>query len=125
MSLSCDKISYLSTNSFTKRYFSYVKLSLTGENMNNFASNFFLGLICTLFLFVLSVIITLGIKTLLLTYLDFEKKPEPSKEPKPLTQKSKQTAPKKSRRPKSPSTVVRSIEIDPEQIDKIYVKKTG
>ena len=93
--------------------------------MNNFASNFFLGLICTLFLFVLSVIITLGVKTLLLVYLDFEKTPEPSKEPKPLTQKSKQTAPKKSRRPKSPSKVVRSIEIDPEQIDKIYVKKTG
>ena len=84
--------------------------------MNNFALNFFLGLICTLAIFVLSIIITLGIKTLSLICLD-------------LAKKSKNTQPKKApahKKPKqSSSKVIRSIEIDPEQIDKIYVKKTS
>ncbi len=93
--------------------------------MNNFASNFFLGLICTLFLFVLSVIITLGVKTLYLMYLDFAKKPQPSNENKQPPQKSRQTTSKKPKPKKAPSNIIRSIEIDPEQIDKIYVKKSS
>ncbi len=93
--------------------------------MNNFASNFFLGLICTLFLFVLSVIITLGIKTLYLMYLDFTKKPQPSNENKQPPHKSRQTTSKKPKPKKAPSHIIRSIEIDPEQIDKIYVKKSS
>ena len=119
LNIGCDKISYLSTNNFTKRYFSCVKLFKAGEHMNNFISNFFLGFICTLFLLILSVIITLGLKTLGWLYLERSKKTQPTQQVK------KSSAANKSKPQKAPSNIVRSIEIDPEQIDKIYVKKTS
>ncbi len=87
--------------------------------MNNFISNFFLGFICTLFLLILSVIITLGLKTLGWFYLERSKKTQPTQQVK------KSSATNKSKPQKAPSNIVRSIEIDPEQIDKIYVKKTS
>ena len=87
--------------------------------MNTFVFNFLLGLICTLFLLVISVIIVLGIKALGFFSTGFTKKPQVN-QPKP-----KKHAPKKPKPLKHASNIVRSIEIDPEQIDKIYVKKTG
>ena len=123
--MSYDKISYLSTNSFTKRYFSHVKLNAKVIIMNNFASSFLLGLVCTLFLLILSVIITLGVKMLFLMYFDFAKTKESPKQTTPTKAKSKDMSPKKPPKPKPIPKAIRSIEIDPEQIDKIYVKKTS
>ena len=93
--------------------------------MNNFASSFLLGLVCTLFLLVLSVIITLGVKMLFLMYFDFAKTKELTKQEKPNKAKNKEISPKKTTKPKPIPKAIRSIEIDPEQIDKIYVKKTS
>ena len=123
--MSYDKISYLSTNSFTKRYFSCVKLNAKVIIMNNFASSFLLGLVCTLFLLILSVIITLGVKMLFLMHFDFAKPKAVSKQVKPSTAKTKKPSPKNTAKPKPIPKAIRSIEIDPEQIDKIYVKKTS
>ncbi|MBE7081332.1 MAG: hypothetical protein E7372_02090 [Clostridiales bacterium] len=93
--------------------------------MNNFASSFLLGLVCTLFLFILSVIITLGVKMLYLMHFDFAKTKETDNDSKPNKAKSKKPSPKKDSKPKPTPKAIRSIEIDPEQIDKIYVKKTS
>ena len=123
--MSYDKISYLSTNTFTKRYFSCVKLNAKVIIMNNFASSFLLGLVCTLFLLVLSVIITLGVKMLYLMHFDFAETKETDNESKPNKGKSKKPSPKNTAKPKPIPKAIRSIEIDPEQIDKIYVKKTS
>ncbi len=92
--------------------------------MNNFAINFFLGLICTLFLFVLSVIITLGVKSLYLMRLDLIKKQNISKPDQKPTEPKKTVATKKPKTQTSKKTV-KSIEIDPEIVDKIYVKKSS
>lgn len=92
--------------------------------MNNFGLSFFLGIICTLFLFVLSVIITLGVKSLYLMRLDLLKKQLSAQSDKQPTAPAKTSAPKKSKTQTSKKTV-KSIEIDPEIVDKIYVKKSG
>ena len=67
-----------------------------------------LGFSCLCLLFLSCVLITLGAKYLLSLFI---KKPQPVKKPtKPQTKSS----PKKS---------VRTIQIDPDEIDKIYVGK--
>lgn len=86
--------------------------------MNNFLSSFLIGLTCTLFLFVLSVVLVLGVKMLGLIIKDL-KSPQQTA---PIQKKRKRT----SSKPKPKQTgVVRSIEIDPSQVDKIYVKKSS
>ncbi len=85
--------------------------------MFNLLSNFFVGLSCTFFLFILSVIIALSIKVIYLTAQDL-KKQSPSIE----TEKPRK---KRTKKPKSQSGVVHSVEIDPTKIDKIYVKKSS
>ena len=91
--------------------------------MNSFSKSFLLGLICTLFLFVMSVIITLGVKTLYLIYAEHLKKDNQrhikKPNPKPKTKSSKTPKPAKK------AKIIGSIEIDPEQIDKFYVKKSS
>ena len=85
--------------------------------MNNFALSFSLGLLCTATVFALCFIIVIGSKIIwetLKRYLP-EKKVEPA--PK------QEVKPKKPREVKSP--IVRSIEIDPSEIDRIYVKKSS
>lgn len=71
----------------------------------------------------MSVIITLGIKTLYLIYIEHLQKQMPKQikkpSPKPKTQAPK--TPKSTKKAK----IIGSIEIDPEQIDKFYVKKSG
>ena len=58
-------------------------------------------------------------------YFDFAKTKELTKQAKPNKAKSKKPSPKNTAKPKPIPKAIRSIEIDPEQIDKIYVKKTS
>lgn len=79
----------------------------------NFPLSFFLGFICTAGLFVLCYILVIGVKTLLFAVKKFLPKkelPVPVEVEKPT--------------PKKPKTV-KSIEIDPAFVDKIYVKKSS
>ena len=83
--------------------------------MVNFLLNPVGGFFLTLFIFVLCVFLVLGAKsslTLVKKYLPKKQSPAPVTERKP----------KATRRKKSPSPV-RSIEINPDEIDRIYVKK--
>ena len=84
----------------------------------NIISSFLTGFSSTAFLFVLSAIIVFGFKYLRLIIKSFAVRNNPP-EPKPKRQYSK-----KPKKPKSPSDK-RSIQIDPSQIDKIYVKKSS
>ncbi len=93
--------------------------------MLNLLSPFIVDFICTFFLFVFSVIIVLGGKMLILIVYDFIFKKTALSQPVQQSQpKAKSTAPKKSKSTKKPS-IVRSIEIDPEHVNKIYVKKSS
>ncbi len=85
--------------------------------MNNFALSFCIGLFCTASAFTLCAFIVIGSKIVLNSIKRYfpEKKvePPPQKVDKPRkvnTQKAK---------------VVRSIEIDPLEVDRIYVKKSS
>ncbi len=71
----------------------------------------------------MSVIITLGIKTIGLMRFDLVKKQETNQQDKPKP--NKKTNSYKKPRSKNTASVIKSIEIDPEQIDKIYVKKSS
>lgn len=78
-----------------------------------FSLSLFLGLISITGFFLLSFILVVGAKTVILTTKKFFAKndaPPPKIEKEPL--------------PKKPKTV-KSIEIDPALVDKIYVKKTS
>ena len=87
--------------------------------MLNLLSNFLVGFACTLFLFVLSVIIALSIKAIYLSVKEISQRQ--------YTQTEKEQTPKtkRTRTPKKTTGVIRSVEIDPNQIDKIYVKKSS
>ena len=87
--------------------------------MFNLLSNFLVGFSCTFFLFVLSVIIALSFKAIYLSAKDLSQK-----QPSPTTNEQK-TKKKRHRKPTSKSGVIRSVEIDPNEIDKIYVKKSS
>ena len=92
-----------------------------GDNMDNIAGSFFLGLLCTVGLFTFSFITVVGVKAIIFAVLDSVNKPQPQKEPlKP--EKKKQPVVKKRSTPSKP---IRSIEIDPDQIDRIFVKKSS
>ncbi|MBQ7235929.1 MAG: hypothetical protein IKB30_00265 [Clostridia bacterium] len=88
--------------------------------MNVFPLSFTLGFLCTAMLFALCFLSVIGTKTVFLyikRFLPAKKIEIPPPEDKP----KKKTAP---RAPKSPQ-VVRSIEIDPSTVDRIYVKKSS
>ena len=87
--------------------------------MFNLLSNFLVGFSCTFFLFIISLIIALSIKAIYLTAKDLSRNQTP-----PTT---KVQTPKKRHRKKSKaqSGIIRSVEIDPNEIDKIYVKKSS
>ncbi|MBE5733951.1 MAG: hypothetical protein E7347_02740 [Clostridiales bacterium] len=87
--------------------------------MNEFIVSFILGLICTASTFTISLIIVLGAKSL----LKHLSRLAPAK-PVATCQKDKEIKPKPPRAPKTPQ-VVRSIEIDPSTVDRIYVKKSS
>ena len=84
--------------------------------MKAFVSSFFLGLLYTTMLFVICFLLVIGAKTVFNTlkkYLPENKTPPPVEKPSPK---------KKPSSPKNPG-VIRTIEIDPNQVDRIYVKK--
>ena len=85
--------------------------------MNNIPVSVFLGPIFLIALFILCAITVAGIKIL---YLYVKRspvrfRPETRKTPKP----------KISVKPQSPQKIVRSIEINPDEVDRIYVKKVS
>ncbi len=83
--------------------------------MNNSIANFLLGLLCTGGLFILCFLVVVGAK---MVTLSFKEKFIHKSPPQP-----KATVIKRQKRTPSPPKPVRSIEIDPEQVDRIYVKK--
>ena len=86
--------------------------------MINLLSSFLVGFLSTAFLFVLSIIIVLGVKYLLILIKSFTVKdlPKTSENKNPSSYK------RKKRKVLTPQ---RSIEIDPSQVDRIYVKKSS
>ena len=88
--------------------------------MNEFFISFTVGFLCTLTLFALCFLIVLGAKVFLSTfsrYFNEKLTPEPIK-PTPV----------RIRKPKTVNPTpkpVKSIEIDPLEIDRIYVKKSS
>ncbi len=85
--------------------------------MNSFFSSFISGLFCTGLLFFISLVSVIGYKMITIKIKNLFPKQQA---PNHLPEQDKPQTPKKRRR--KPSTV-RSIEIDPEEIDRIYVKK--
>ena len=86
--------------------------------MNEFFVSVTVGFLCTLTLFAVCFLIVLGGKVIFLTakrYMQADATTEPVKH---KTSKAKPSRP-------TPSPVVKSIEIDPLQIDRIYVKKSS
>lgn len=82
--------------------------------MNNLLASFFIGLSCTILLFAISFFVVLGAKSLLIYFsMHFYKKQMPEKTRAPRKKHSR------------PSAVIKSIEIDPGQVDRIYVKKSS
>lgn len=84
-----------------------------------FLSNFLVGFSCTLFLFIISLIIVLSFRLIYLTAKDLAQK---QPEPKPKEKRKKRKKPNVA---ESQPAVVHSVEIDPTKIDKIYVKKSS
>ncbi len=89
--------------------------------MNNPTQSALLGFFCTLGLFFLCLFFVAGVKIIFLRLKDkfFPKKPKPIEPPTPTVVK------RQIRKPRTIPKPVRSIEIDPEQVDRIYVKKTS
>ena len=86
--------------------------------MNLSIPSYVAGPFFLIILFALCVFLVVGIKTVVNAVRTQFKKPEPEKEQKP--------APPKRGRPRTGKPKkLRSIEIDPEQVDRIYVRKTG
>ena len=84
----------------------------------NILSSFLVGFLSTSFLFVLSLIIVLGVKYLRLMIKDFMVKDTPKVQ-------DKAPSPVRKRKRRKPQSDKRSIEIDPSEIDRIFVKKSS
>ena len=82
--------------------------------MNNIPVSLFLGPLFLVVFFLICLTFVAGIKLL---YYYFKRTPEKLK---PKNSKSK-----KPKTVKNPPSTVRSIEINPDEIDKIYVKKAS
>ena len=82
-------------------------------------SSFLAGFFSTVFLFILSVILVLGVKSLQTLIKEFFTKPQPSE------QEIKKQPPSPKRKKRKAPSPQRSIEIDPSEIDRIYVKKSS
>ena len=92
--------------------------------MNNVTSvSFFSGLLSLFSLFALSVFIVLGAKIIYL----YIKQSFPKSQEKPVAPTIvKQTHTSRKRTPRTIKSVpVRTIEIDPNEVDRIYVKKSS
>ena len=83
----------------------------------NFTSSFLKGFFCTLLLFIICYVIVVGVLVIRNSLSNLFVKEQPMPESKKRTRKTK---------PVSDQTKpIRSIEIDPDQIDKILVKKSS
>ena len=83
----------------------------------SFVSSFFSGLLCLSGFFLLSLILVVGYKTIEFYIKErFFIKPVEVQQP---------TASIKRKRKRKAPTPIRSIEIDPQEIDRIYVKKAN
>lgn len=82
-------------------------------------ASFITGLSCILLLFAVSVVIVVGVKYTYFALL----KLFATEEVKPSIPRRKRRKPKEIKPAVPPA--VRSIEINPEEIDRIYVKKVG
>ena len=79
--------------------------------------SFFIGFLFTALLLVISALLVFGAKTL---YFSIKARfPEKKEVPSPPVSEKKETPPVKKRAPRT----IRSIEINPDEIDRIYVKK--
>lgn len=85
--------------------------------MNEFFISFIVGFLCTATLFCLCFLLVIGAKVLYLTSKRLLSKPPV---PPPQVKEVVKRAPRTARPAPKP---VRSIEIDPATIDRIYVKK--
>ncbi|MBO7149432.1 MAG: hypothetical protein J6V71_00905 [Clostridia bacterium] len=85
----------------------------------NILSSFLVGFLSTSFLFVLSLIMVLGVKYLHLIIKDLLAQDTPPEE------MGKKPSPARKRKKHKPKHDKRSIEIDPSEIDKIFVKKSS
>jgi len=74
----------------------------------------FLGFCCVVLLFIVSLIVVLGVKVIILGIKQLYYKFNPPPKPQP-----------KAARPKRKREPVKSIEIDPNEVDRIYVKKVS
>ena len=81
--------------------------------MNEIPVSVFLGPLFIILLYIVCLILVAGIKII---YLYFKRSPVQFK---PTLKRVKKTAPAEIRKP------VRSIEINPDEVDKIYVKKVS
>ena len=76
---------------------------------------FLRGLFCTFLLFVFSFFSVLGVQSLIVNYKNsIEEEPEPKKE-EPQKEKEKPIPKRKT---------IKSIEINPDEFDRIYVKRS-
>ena len=82
------------------------------------AESFFLGFVLVTLFFFLSLFLVLGIKLTIYSIKSYF-----NIEPEKPTAVVRQRKPRQ-KKPASPP-LIRSIEINPEEIDRIYVKKTG
>ena len=89
--------------------------------MSDAFASFILGLLCTFLMFALCVVIVVGVKAIIFAVKErlISSTPlKPAVQDKPKTEKVK-----RKKRPRTVAKPVRSIEIDPEQVERIYVKK--
>lgn len=87
--------------------------------MSNLLTSPFLGFFCLAGLFVLCVFIVIGAKIVYLTVKEYFHPIKPEPEKQPTKTKRKPSTPKKSAKP------IRSIEINPDEVDKIYMRKSS
>ncbi len=91
---------------------------MRGKFMNDFFLSFTLGLLCTFSLFALCFLTVIGAKAIYVQIIKaLPKQPLPEPEVKEVKKKRPRT------HPSIPKTI-RSIEIDPNTVDRIYVKKS-
>ena len=95
---------------------------MRGEFMNDAFSSFVIGLLCTGSLFATCFLLVVGFKAILYAVKERLVKPQQAP-PEPEVKPIKKAQKKRKRKPTSIPKPVRSIEIDPEQVDRIYVKK--
>ena len=87
--------------------------------MNEFFSSFFIGLFYTVSLFAMCYVAVVGTRIIFRTIIQFLTPPK-IEDGTPAKKRRKKTKPQPT-----PPKPIHSIEIDPDQIDRIFVKKSS